>query len=62
MVCFLEDQEIGLEPRKTSKPIVDLLSDGSLVQSTSVKVERVKVLWNGSRVFLVGFAFSTRNR
>ena len=27
--CFLEDQEIGFEPRKTSIPVVDFLSMGS---------------------------------
>ena len=39
--CFLEDQEIGLEPRKTKMPVVDFLSDGSPAQSASEKAERV---------------------
>ena len=36
--CFLEDQEIGFEPRKTSIPVVDFLSMGSPTQSASEKV------------------------
>jgi hypothetical protein len=28
--CFLEDHEMGLLPKKTTKPVVDLLSLGSL--------------------------------
>ena len=39
--CFLEDQEIGLEPRKTKMLVVDFLSDGSPAQSTSEKAEKV---------------------
>lgn len=44
MVCFLEDQKMGLEPRKTKNPVVDFLSEGSLAQSTSMKVDRVRRL------------------
>ena len=44
VVCFLEDQEIGLEPRKTKNPVVEFLSEGSLAQSASVKVDRVRRL------------------
>ena len=40
--CFLEDQEIGLEPRKITMPVVDFLSVGSLAQSTSEKAEKVR--------------------
>ena len=39
--CFLEDQEIGLEPRKTKMLVVDFLSDGSPAQFASEKAERV---------------------
>ena len=39
--CFLEDQEIGLEPRKTKMPVVAFLSDGSPAQSASEKAEIV---------------------
>ena len=39
--CFLADHVIGLEPRYTSKPEVDLLSSRSPAQSTSVKAESV---------------------
>jgi len=31
--CFLEDHEIGLLPKKTTKPVVDFLSLGSPTQS-----------------------------
>ena len=40
--CFLEDQEIGIEPRKITMPVVDFLSVGSLAQSASEKVEKVR--------------------
>ena len=40
--CFLEDHEIGLEPRKTENPVVDFLLEGSLAQSMSEKAERVR--------------------
>ena len=44
MLCFLEDQEMGLGPRKTSKPVVKRRSEGSPTQSTSEKAVRVKGL------------------
>ena len=40
--CFLEDQEIGLEPRKITIPVVDFLSVGSPAQSASEKAEKVR--------------------
>ena len=42
VVCFLDDQEIGLDPKKTIKPAVDFLSQGSLAQSAAIKAERLK--------------------
>ena len=38
----MEDHEMGLEPRKTNKPVVDFLSEGSLAQFASEKADRVK--------------------
>ena len=38
---FLEDQEIGLELRKTNIPVVDFLSVGSPAQSVLEKAEKV---------------------
>ena len=37
VLCFLADQEMGLGPRKTSKPVVERLSEGSPAQSASEK-------------------------
>ena len=34
--CFLKDHEMGFEPRKTTSPVVDLLSLGSPAQSASL--------------------------
>ena len=39
--CFLENQEIGFEPRKTNIPVVDFLSVVSLAQFASEKAEKV---------------------
>lgn len=36
VLCFFEDHEMGFEPRKTTRPVVNLLSLGSSAQSTSV--------------------------
>ena len=35
--CFLDDHEIGLLPKKTTKPVVDRLSLRSPTQSASLK-------------------------
>ena len=40
--CFFEDQEIGLEPRKTNIPVVDFRSVGLPAQSASEKAEKVR--------------------
>ena len=37
VACFLAVQDIRLDPRKTAKPPVDLLSSGHPAQSTSEK-------------------------
>lgn len=39
MDCFLEDHEIGLEPRKTNMLVVDFQSVGSPAQSASENIE-----------------------
>ena len=39
---FFEDHEIGLLPKKTTKPVVDRLSLGSPTQSTSLKAFNCK--------------------
>ena len=40
--CFLEDHEMGLLPKKTTKPVVDLLSLGSPAQSASLNAFNCK--------------------
>jgi len=47
MLCFLEDQEMGLGPRKTSKPVVKRRSEGFLAQLALEKAVRVKGLGEG---------------
>ena len=39
--CFFEDQDMGLEPRKTNILVVDLRSIGSPAQSTSKRAGKV---------------------
>ena len=41
--CFLADQVMGEFPKNTTIPVIDLLSMGSLAQSTSQYAER----WRG---------------
>ena len=40
--CFFEDQDMGLEPRKTNYPVVDLRPVGSPTQSALEKAENVR--------------------
>ena len=40
--CFLKDHKIGLLPKKTTKPVVDLLSLGSPAQLASLKAFNYK--------------------
>ena len=42
VLCFLADQEIGLGPRKTRKPVVERRLVGSLAQSASENTVSVK--------------------
>lgn len=42
VVFFLKDQEIGLDPMKIIKLVVDILLQGSLAQFALLKAERLK--------------------